>query len=109
MIETELKSISISIHHSYLRCLIDESTQIVTLGQHTLKPGSAVVITNAEALLLNIMGHEAQYWSFLDRDGTWSRHGKLPLCVLNQCNMESRKTNAYLQQQPACLHQAPLH
>jgi hypothetical protein len=32
---------------------------------------------NGEALLLNVMGHDAQYWSFLDRDGTWSKHGKL--------------------------------
>ncbi|NOZ19650.1 MAG: hypothetical protein GXP25_01035 [Planctomycetes bacterium] len=32
---------------------------------------------NGEALLLNILGHEAQHWSFLDRNGKWSRHGKL--------------------------------
>jgi hypothetical protein len=31
---------------------------------------------NRELLLLNILGHEAQHWSFLGRDGKWSRCGK---------------------------------
>ena len=30
-----------------------------------------------ELLLLNILGHEAQHWSFRDRDGLWSRCGRL--------------------------------
>ena len=32
---------------------IDEETQVVTLGQHTLKPGSAIEITNAETQILS--------------------------------------------------------
>jgi RND family efflux transporter MFP subunit len=32
---------------------IDDQSQIVTLGQHTLKPDSAVVVTNAEAEILS--------------------------------------------------------
>ena len=30
-----------------------------------------------ELLLLNVLGHQAQYWSFRDRDGTWAKCGKL--------------------------------
>lgn len=32
---------------------------------------------NRELLLFNIVGHEAQHWSFRDRQGKWSAHGKL--------------------------------
>ena len=32
---------------------------------------------NRELLLLNILGHEAQYWSFRDRSGRWVARGKL--------------------------------
>ena len=32
---------------------------------------------NRELLLLNILGHKAQYWSFRGRDGKWSKCGKL--------------------------------
>jgi hypothetical protein len=32
---------------------------------------------NGELLLLNILGHEAHYWSFRDKDGRWSARGKL--------------------------------
>jgi hypothetical protein len=32
---------------------------------------------NGELLLLNILGHEAHYWSFRDNDGRWAARGKL--------------------------------
>ncbi|UCH34699.1 MAG: hypothetical protein JSV65_19635 [Armatimonadota bacterium] len=32
---------------------------------------------SGELLLLNILGHEAQHWSFRDKDGRWSARGKL--------------------------------
>jgi len=32
---------------------------------------------NGELLLLNVLGHRAQYWSFRDRNGTWAKCGKL--------------------------------
>jgi len=39
--------------------------------------GMAVDGPGREVLLFNILGHEAQHWSLLDRDGRWSVRGKL--------------------------------
>jgi hypothetical protein len=39
--------------------------------------GLCVDATNRELLLVNILGHEAQYYSFLDRKGQWSQLGKI--------------------------------
>ena len=39
--------------------------------------GLAADGANGELLLLNILGHEAQHWSFRDREGRWSARGRL--------------------------------
>jgi len=39
--------------------------------------GFAADGSNDELLLLNILHHKAQHWSFMDREGNWSRCGQL--------------------------------
>ena len=43
--------------------------------------GMGVDGSGREVLLLNILGHEAQHWSFLDRDGGWSARGRIAFPV----------------------------
>jgi hypothetical protein len=47
-----------------------------TFTEHSYR-GFAADAPNRELLALNILGHEAQYWSFRNRSGRWAARGRL--------------------------------
>ena len=49
-----------------------------TFSEHSYR-GFAVDAPNQEALYLQNVGHDTSYWSFLDRDGRWSKCGTLKM------------------------------